>query len=277
MVFEWRKSTPSCPTNIFWCLRRSSFSHRPATSGLSAPIAGDSARQQSVIGKRWFMNRNLNWQDPDMFEAVNHGNKPFSIRIPALVVTRGKNNRLNFLTAMWFTPTGAEPSRMVVAIQKRTLTYDFLIERGEFVMSAPTDKMMEIVVFGGYISGHDVDKWKAAGLTPVKPSKISVPLVGEAIGNVEYRVAQQIPFDEEMDLFVGEVLATHIRKGATEGELCREDSNPLLYMGTKYSPEGKSLGKYYARLHSIEPANYDSPLLKEHLSRPKRRAIPGKK
>ena len=45
-----------------------------------------------------------------MFEAVNHGNKPFSIRVPALVVTRGKNDRLNFLTAMWFTPTGAEPS-----------------------------------------------------------------------------------------------------------------------------------------------------------------------
>ena len=60
----------------------------------------------------------MNWQDPIDFEAGNHGNKPFSIRIPSLVVTRGKNDRLNFLTAMWFTPTGAEPSRMIVAIQK---------------------------------------------------------------------------------------------------------------------------------------------------------------
>ena len=121
----------------------------------------------------------MNWQDPVDFEAGNHGNKPFSIRIPALVVTRGKIDRLNFLTAMWFTPTGAEPSRMVVAIQKRTLTYDYLLERGEFVMSAPTDKMMDIVVFGGYVSGRDVDKWQAAGLTAVRPSKISVPLIGD--------------------------------------------------------------------------------------------------
>jgi flavin reductase (DIM6/NTAB) family NADH-FMN oxidoreductase RutF len=218
----------------------------------------------------------MDWQDPEMFEAGSHGNKPFGIRVPSLVVTRGSRGRLNFLTALWFTPTGFEPSRMIVAIQKRTLTYDLLLERGEFVMSAPSDKMMDVIVFGGYVSGHDVDKWEAAGLTPVKPSKISVPLVGEAIGNVEYRVAQQIPLDEEMDLFVGEVLATHIRKGVMEGELYREDSNPLLYMGTKYSPEGKSLGKYYARLHSIEPANYDSPLLKEYLSRPKRRELPGK-
>ena len=213
----------------------------------------------------------MNWQDPDMFEAVSHGNKPFSARIPALVVTRGSNNRLNFLTAMWFTPTGAEPSRMIVAIQKRTLTYEFLLERGEFVMSAPTDKMMEIVVFGGYVSGRDVDKWQAAGLTAVQPSKITVPLIGEAIGNVEYKVAKQIPFDDEMDLFVGEVMATHMRKGAMDGELYRADANPLLYLGTKFDEKGKSMGKYYGQLSGIGRADYDSPLLKQYLSQPKKR------
>jgi len=216
----------------------------------------------------------MDWKDPVDFEAGNHGNKPFAIRVPALVVTRGSNDRLNFLTAMWFTPTGAEPSRMVVAIQKKTLTYDFLLERGEFVMSAPTDRMMDVVVFGGYISGHDVDKWQAAKLTAVKPSKISVPLIGEAIGNVEYKVVRQIPFDDEMDLFVGEVLATHIRKGVMEGELYREDANPLLYMGTKYDEQGKSIGKYYGHLAGVGKANYDSALLKQYLSRPKRRAKP---
>ena len=211
----------------------------------------------------------MSWQDPIDFEAGNHGNKPFSIRIPALVVTRGKNDRLNFLTAMWFTPTGAEPSRMIVAIQKKTLTYDFLMERGEFVMSAPTDKMMEVVVFAGYISGRDVDKWAAARLTAVTPAKISVPLIGEAIGNVEYNVVKQIPFDDGMDLFVGEVRATDIRKGVMEGEVYREDSNALLYMGTKYDEQGKSTGKYYAHLHGVGKADYESILLKEFLSRPK--------
>lgn len=215
----------------------------------------------------------MNWQDPIDFEAGNHGNKPFSIRIPALVVTRGKNDRLNFLTAMWFTPTGAEPSRMVVAIQKKTLTYDFLLERGEFVMSAPTDKMMDVVVFAGYISGHDVDKWQAAKLTAVKPSKISVPLIGEAIGNVEYQVAKQIPFDDDMDLFVGEVMATHMRKGVMDGELYRADANPLLYLGTKFDENGKSAGKYYGQLSGIGPADYDSPLLKQYLSQPKKRTV----
>ncbi|MGH7774093.1 MAG: flavin reductase family protein [Candidatus Binatia bacterium] len=211
----------------------------------------------------------MDWIEPDMFEPAEHGNKPFSIRVPALVVSRGAKDQINFLTAMWFTPTGFEPSRMVVAILKRTLTYQLMLERGEFVMAAPTDKMMEIVVLAGAVSGRDVDKWKATGLTPVKGAKVSVPLIGEAIGNVEYRVIQQIPFGEEMDLFVGEVLATYVRKGAMEGELYREDSNPLLYMGTKYDPSGKPLGKFYAHLAGIERTNYDSPLLKKYL--------PGKK
>jgi flavin reductase (DIM6/NTAB) family NADH-FMN oxidoreductase RutF len=205
-----------------------------------------------------------------MFDPANHGNKPFAVRIPSLVVSRGDNGRLNFLTAMWFSPMGTEPSRMVVAILKRTLTYRLILERGEFVMSAPTDKMMDVVVFAGYISGNDVDKWQATGLTPVKPSKCSVPLIGEAIGNVEYRLSQVIPFGDELDLFVGDVLATHMRKGSMEGELFREDSNPLLYMGTKYDTAGKPMGKFFTRMSGeIERAPYDSPLLEKYLGKPK--------
>ncbi len=211
----------------------------------------------------------MDWKEPEMFVPADHGNKPFAVRIPSLVVSRGGGDRLNFLTAMWFSPMGTEPSRMVVAILKRTLTYQLILERGEFVMSAPTDAMMDIVVFGGYVSGKDADKWKAAGLTAVRPSKGTVPLIGEAIGNVEYRLVQVIPFGDELDLFVGEVLAAHMRKGSMEGELFREGSNPLLYMGTKYGADGKPLGKFFTHMGKIERADYDSPLLKEYLRKPK--------
>jgi len=75
-----------------------------------------------------------------------------------------------------------------------------------------------------------------------------------------------------MDLFVGEVQATHIRKGVMEGELYREDANPLLYLGTKFAPEGKSLGKYYAHFNGVGRANYDAPLLQQYLSQPEKRS-----
>lgn len=205
-------------------------------------------------------------KEPDIFEPVRYGNKPFGMRIPALVVSRGSKGQINFLTAAWFTPTGSEPSKMIVAILKDTYTYGLLCETGEFVMSVPTQEMMDVLVFAGRISGRDVDKWKATGLTPVKASMVSVPLIGEAIANVEYRVVSQIPFDDKTDLFVGEVLATHVRKGAMEGEVYREGSNPLLYVGTKYGKDGRSLGKHYALFSAVKCADYDAPLLKEYIT-----------
>jgi len=209
----------------------------------------------------------MQWEKSDAFEPGHHGNKPFAIRVPSLLVSRGSNGPPNFLTAMWFTPAGAEPSRTVVAISKSTHTYSLVNETREFVLSAPTEKMMDVVVFAGRTSGRDMDKFKETGLTPVQPSKISVPLIGEAIGNVEYKVVNQFTLDDEIDLFVGEVMCVHVRKGAMEGELYREDSNPLLYMGTKYNEQGKSLGKFYAKLSGIKVVDYESPLLKKHVRR----------
>lgn len=209
----------------------------------------------------------MNWLEPTEFDEVEHGNKPFAMRIPALLGTRDTDGTLNFLTAMWFTPIGAEPSRLVVGVSKKTFTYDRLNRTREFVMTAPSRGMMDVIVFAGRISGRDVDKWKACGLTAKKPSKISVPLIGEAIGNVEYKVVGQMPFDEESDLFVGEALCAHVRKGVMEGELFKEGSDPLLYLGTKYDEHGKSLGKHLARFSGVEVADYDAPLLKKYVTR----------
>jgi len=207
------------------------------------------------------------WAAADMFEQGGYGNKPFTIRIPALLVSRGRDGRCNFLTAMWFTPAGDEPSRMIVAILKDTFTYGLLCETNEFVMSVPSTAMMDVLVFAGRISGRDVDKWAETGLTPVQPSKVSVPLIGEALSNVEYRVVNRMPFDDTMDLFIGEVVAVHVRKDAMEGQLYREESEPLLYMGTKYDENGASLGKHYTRFAGINSADYESPLLKKHIKR----------
>jgi flavin reductase (DIM6/NTAB) family NADH-FMN oxidoreductase RutF len=206
----------------------------------------------------------MEWAGSDMFEPTDHENKPFSIRIPSLLVSRSADDKINFLTAMWYAPAGFNPSRMIVAVGKKTHSHHMILETGEFVMSAPTRAMMDVVVFAGRISGRDVDKWEATGLTPVKPSKGSVPLIGEANGNVEYKLVNSFPLDDSMDIFIGEALCVHMRKGTMDGELYREDSDPLLYMGTKYE-NGISQGKHHGILGGIECADYESPLLKKYI------------
>jgi flavin reductase (DIM6/NTAB) family NADH-FMN oxidoreductase RutF len=91
-------------------------------------------------------------------------------------------------------------------------------------------------------------------------------LIGEANGNVEYRVVDKFALDPTMDIFIGEALCVHMRKGSMDGELYREDAEPLLYMGTKYDENGASLGKHHGMLSGIESANYDSPLLKKYIT-----------
>lgn len=208
----------------------------------------------------------MDWAESDMFEPTDHENKPFSIRIPSLLVSRGSSGEINFLTAMWYAPAGFNPSRMIVAVGKKTHTHHLILETGEFVMTAPTRAMMDVVVFAGKISGRDVDKWEATGLTPVKPTKGTVPLIGEANGNVEYRVVNSFPLDEGMDIFIGEALCVHMRKGALDGELYTEEAEPLLYMGTKYDENGVSLGKHHGILGGIKIADYESPLLKKYIT-----------
>ena len=55
----------------------------------------------------------MDWAESDMFEPTDHENKPFSIRIPSLLVSRGADGQINFLTAMWYAPAGFNPSRMM--------------------------------------------------------------------------------------------------------------------------------------------------------------------
>lgn len=205
------------------------------------------------------------WVSAEDFEAVPNGNKPFSLKVPALIVTRGATGPTNIMLAMWFTPMGAEPSSFIVAISKSTKTYELLEETGEFVVAAPNEDMLDVLVYSGTASGHNEDKWARSGLTAVKPSKGSVPLVGEALGNVELKVARKIPFDDNYVLIVGEVQACLVKKGLFEAGIYLDHANPILWLGKQSGvkpPPGQKLPTYAAGMGSIRRSNPDAPLLK---------------
>jgi flavin reductase (DIM6/NTAB) family NADH-FMN oxidoreductase RutF len=125
------------------------------------------------------------WKQPEEFEIIAHANKPFSLRVPALVVTRGKTGRLNLMLAMWFTPIATQPSSFLVAVAQDTQTNQFLEETGEFVIAAPEERLLEIVLYASTVSGKQEDKWERCGLTPLQPLHVRVPLIREALANVD--------------------------------------------------------------------------------------------
>ncbi|MGH7089871.1 MAG: flavin reductase family protein [Stellaceae bacterium] len=203
------------------------------------------------------------WQSPDEFETIAHANKPFSLRVPALVVTRGNDGTLNVMLAMWFTPMGAEPSSFLVAVDRKTKTYALMAETNEFVIAAPDESLLDVTVYAGAVSGHREDKWSASGLTPLRPKAGRVPLVKEALANVEFEVARMIPFDHKYDLVVGLARVCHVKTAYFRRGIYRREANPLLWLGKE---SGVAAGDKTATCHAAGMgetfmADHASPLL----------------
>lgn len=204
------------------------------------------------------------WKQPDEFELIAHANKPFSLRVPALIVTRGKSGRVNVMLAMWFTPIAATPSCFLVAVDRETKTYEFLEETEEFVIAAPEEKLLEVVLYASTVSGKQEDKWERCGLTPLQPLHVRVPLIREALANVELKRYRVIPFDQKYVLYVGEVMACHVKKDSFRGGIYLPGATPLLWLGKESGiPRGqKDVARYAAGLGRIWQADETSPLLR---------------
>jgi flavin reductase (DIM6/NTAB) family NADH-FMN oxidoreductase RutF len=203
------------------------------------------------------------WAAPSEFETIAHANKPFSLRVPALVVTRGRDGTLNLMLAMWFTPMGTQPSSFLVAVHRRTKSYEIIMDTKEFVIAAPDESLLDVTLYAGAATGHLEDKWAACGLTPLKPKFGKVPLVGEALANVELEVSRTMPFDEDYILVVGAVRACHVKSEFFRGGIYQPNATPLLWLGKESGvvKGNKAATSYVAGMGKTWAAAHDTPLL----------------
>lgn len=188
------------------------------------------------------MPSQADWDAPDEFDTIVHANKPFSLRVPALVVSRAANGVLNIMMAMWFTPMGTSPSTFIVAVSRTTKTYENIMDTKEFVIAVPDETMSDVALYAGYVSGFAEDKWTAAGLTPLRPNAGSVPLVREALANVELDLTRTLPYDDHYDLVVGTVRACHVKRECFRGGIYRDSARPLLWMGKESGLPKRAVG-----------------------------------
>jgi len=113
-----------------------------------------------------------------------------------------------------------------------------LHETGEFVVNLPKREILWAVDYCGSVSGREVDKFKATGLTAVPAKHVKAPLVEECPVNIECRVRDVIHFDYmDRDVFAGECLAIHI-----DEDIIGEDGLPDL---TKFETIAFASWKYY--------------------------------
>ena len=124
--------------------------------------------------------------------------------------------------------------------------YNIIKENREFVINLVNDKLSAYADWCGVKTGAKVDKFEATGLTPVRSSKISAPLILESPVNIECKVKEIIPLGSH-DMFLSEIVAVDADKSLFNPKtnaLELKKANLVSYSHGNYFNLGKLIGKF---------------------------------
>ncbi|WP_250853091.1 flavin reductase family protein [Streptomyces rhizosphaericus] len=107
---------------------------------------------------------------------------------PVILVTTQQRGIPNVMTNGFNMMIRHVPPLIGCTIGPWDYSYSALRETGECVISIPDRELAVAVVDIGNCSGHDVDKFKEFGLTPVAAQQVQAPLIAECFANIECRV-----------------------------------------------------------------------------------------
>jgi len=165
--------------------------------------------------------------------------------VPVVLVTCGHGEGANIITIAWTGTLSSKPPQLGIGVRPQRHSYSLIRETGEFVVNIPPEGLLEKVDYCGMVSGREVDKFEAAGLTAAPASVLETPIIVECPVNIECRVAQIIALGSH-DLFIGEVVAAQIDEEVlnVKGRIDYGKARPLTFAGDEYWSLGSLLGKY---------------------------------
>ena len=183
------------------------------------------------------------------------GAKTIIYPTPVLAVgTYDKSGKANVMTAAWAGICCSAPPCIGVSLRKATYTYGNIMERKAFTISVPSEDQVKQADYFGMVSGRDVDKFSAAGLTPVKSELVDAPYVEEFPLVLECRLLNAVEIGLHTQ-FIGEIMDVK-----AEAEFLGDDGLPDIEKVRPiiFAPEGRSyhgVGKYLGKAFSIGKRN----------------------
>ena len=130
---------------------------------------------------------------------LNHG--------PVTLVGSAYGERMNVMAASWAMPLDFDPARVLLVVDRNTLTRELIDASGAFSLSIPCQAMAQQVLTAGSLSGYQVDKIAQCGLECIRASRIAAPLIGGCVAWLECQVVEYPENQQRHDLFVADVLA----------------------------------------------------------------------
>ena len=126
-----------------------------------------------------------------------------------LAITRADDGRTNVMAVGWVAIVSDEPAMYMLGIDDNAYTLELIRKNKEFVIAFPGKAMAKETLYFGTVHGHNIDKGAESGLEFVPASQVNVPLLADAVANMECKLVTEYR-PGNCPLVVGEVIASHV-------------------------------------------------------------------
>ncbi|MDR2109205.1 MAG: flavin reductase family protein [Coriobacteriales bacterium] len=129
---------------------------------------------------------------------------------PVLVVgTYDITGKANAVTLAWGGIACSNPPAVSIAVRPSRHSHEALVRTKAFTVNLPSVEQAAYADYFGIVSGRDVDKFRATGLTPVRGERVDAPYIEEFPYNLECKVTHSLELGTHT-LFIGEVVDVKI-------------------------------------------------------------------
>lgn len=170
---------------------------------------------------------------------IQEGLRKLPIR-PVYLVSCEHGRKKNIISIGMFAYFSGKPTLVGIGIAPSRFSYELIEKSMAYVVNVVDERLIEAVKICGENSGREVDKFDLAKLTAVPAARVRAPLIKESPLSLECKVVQVAEVGDHV-WFMGEVLATHVRKGYSW-----KDGVLMKWVGDEgfYHKVGKKVGEY---------------------------------
>ncbi len=166
-----------------------------------------------------------------------------------VIGTYDKAGKPNASTAAWVGMCCSSPPAVAVSFRKATLAYENIMERKAFTACIPSQDYVKEADYCGLVSGRDVDKFAAAGLTPVRSGLVDAPYVQEFPFIIECKLLQHVEIGLHTQ-FIGEIVDVKVEDAVVgeNGAPVIDRLRPFFYVPGSgfYYAAGQQIGKAHS-------------------------------
>ena len=152
----------------------------------------------------------------------------FPTGIVVVSCSSGKESRPNLIAIGAVSHACIDPPMLGIAIGHSRYSYKVVSQSDGFVVNCPSEDQVEMLDYCGSVSGREIDKFRACGLTPLPSTEISSPGILEFPLNIECAIRKSVELGSH-SFFFGEIVAVHCDESIldNEGEIDKRKFRPM--------------------------------------------------